>query len=621
MCGFFFATRYSNKIDKDKLEYISKLLLHRGTDSNGFYQDKFSIAKFFRLSIRDITNNGDQPMSDVSSRYLFLFNGEIYNTDDLKKKIKFSKFKGSSDTEILLYFLIENGHSKLNLVEGMFSFILYDKKEKKLFFGRDRFGIKPLYYTKINNDFYFSSEIKPLLIIKNKNYINNDAVIDFFFKSSIDHNKTVFFKDIFSIEPGSCGFVKEKRIVFKNYWNLTRIKKKKYLNFTRSKKKLRSLLIDSVNKHLISDRKIALFLSGGTDSTALLNVILSNKKKINAFETFTYGFKDEENIGEIQKAQKFAKKVNIKNYSVLLRPDEIINGFNDLSLVVESPFTSIRLFAIKKLYKFAKKLNYKVIIEGDGGDEIFGGYDYNFLPYLYDLHKDKKNRELLILDDLKKFAKIKNKDAKYLLNLILTNTYQFASTSDGMLSVNADFFNKDFLDENLDEKYFEFTKHKNLNYLQNSQLKDIYYIKLPRSLKYKDRISMSEGIETRLPLLHHPFAEYGFFLPNNYKFKNFKSRHIFKEIANNLNNKNFFYSLTKNTIVDPQTKWMKNQLKDFFIDNINSLYFKNLHYFNPNHILDEFGKFCKQDNSPSSFIFFQILSFVQFKKAFRIFNV
>jgi asparagine synthase (glutamine-hydrolysing) len=621
MCGFFLSTKYSNKLNEEKLAKISKLLVHRGPDSEGFYQDHCILAKFFRLSIRDMTSNGDQPMHDISYRYLFLFNGEIYNTKELKKEIRFTKFKGSSDTEVLLYFLIEHGSSKLDLIEGMFSFILYDKKEKKIFFGRDRFGIKPLYYTKINDDFYFSSEIKPLLVIKNKNFLNNNAVLDFFFKSSMDHSEITFFKDICSVRPGFYGYIQNKKILFKNYWDLATIKRKQYLNFSHSKKKLKNILIDSVAKHLISDRKIALFLSGGTDSTALLNIILNQTQNIDSFETFTYGFKDAADIDETKKVQSYAKKINIKNYSVLLTPEEVVNQFQDLSIIMESPFTSIRIFAIKKLYKFAKNLNYKVIIEGDGGDEIFGGYDYNFLPYLFDLYKEKRNRELLILDKIKKFVKLKNRTSEYMLNLILTGTYQYGSTSDGTLSVNSDFFNFDFLDHNLSEKYFDDIKYKNLNNLQNSQIKDICSIKLPRSLKYKDRISMSEGIEARLPLLHHPFVEYGFYLPNHYKFKNFESRYIFKKIANNINNQNNSYSLTKNTIVDPQEKWMKNELKDFFIDNINSSYFKNLGYFNQKNILKEFHSFCKNKKSSSSFIFFQILSFVQFQKAFRNFNV
>lgn len=184
-----------------------------------------------------------------------------------------------------------------------------------------------------------------------------------------------------------------------------------------------------------------------------------------------------------------------------------------------------------------------------------------------------------------------------------------------------DYFNKDYLDRNIDEQFFNFNNKKNLNYLQNSQYKDISSIKLPRSLKYKDRISMSEGIECRIPLLHHPFAEYAFFLPNNYKFNKFETRYIFKEISRDLKKNRIKYALTKNTIVDPQTNWLKTTLKDFFLDNIGSIYFKNLGYFNQRKILESFCDFCKNKNAKSSFFYFQVLSFMQFKKAFKKFNV
>ena len=271
---------------------------------------------------------------------------------------------------------------------------------------------------------------------------------------------------------------------------------------------------------------------------------------------------------------------------------------------------------MKKLYELARKKGCKVILEGDGGDEIFGGYDYNVFSYLKDKFHNKKSNNSKIVDHLKKFVEASGRNKSHIINLILTNNYQFSSTSDGTIFVNSDFFKETFLNQNISENFYEYNRIKKLNFLKNSQLKDINYIKLPRSLKYKDRLSMSEGIETRVPLLDHKLAEYCFNLPNNYKFKGDISRYIFKSVAKKKYLTKYKFEVSKKTIADPQKIWMKTYLKNYFLDVINSTSFKNLDYFNHKIIKSEFLKFCKEDNYLSSFAFFQILSFYEFNKTF-----
>ena len=188
----------------------------------------------------------------------------------------------------------------------------------------------------------------------------------------------------------------------------------KFKNFKGDKKssyksKLKKLLNDSLSKHLISDRKIGLFLSGGTDSNALLNLI-SNIDKSKKIPTFTYGFKDSSDFSELPRVKSLLNKKNISNFSYHLKPEEIIQNFEKVTEILETPLTSIRIFAMKKLYNLAKEKNCRVIIEGDGGDEIFAGYDYNLFSYLKDKYK-KKNEINYIINDLKRFV-IKSKKKK-----------------------------------------------------------------------------------------------------------------------------------------------------------------------------------------------------------------
>ena len=256
--------------------------------------------------------------------------------------------------------------------------------------------------------------------------------------------------------------LKNNKLSLKKYWKLedSYLNYPKKLDFNKSSEKLEVLLKNSLNKHLISDREIGLFLSGGTDSNALLNLITQNfsKKKLN---TFTYGFKDASNFDESKKVKKLViKSKNIENFSSFLTPNEVMKNFEKITQILESPFTSIRIFAMKKLYQLAKKKGCRVILEGDGGDEIFGGYDYNVFSFLKDKYYNQKNYESKIFNNLKRFVDSSGKKKTHIINLILTNNYQFSSTSDGTIFVNSDFFKESFLNNNLSENFFKYDRIK-----------------------------------------------------------------------------------------------------------------------------------------------------------------
>ena len=351
--------------------------------------------------------------------------------------------------------------------------------------------------------------------------------------------------------------------------------------------------------------------------------MLAQKLK-NSFNTYTYGFKNNDKFSEINKAEITINNLDIKNFSYEVTAEYVINNMEKMTNILESPFTSIRLFGLEALYKQLQKEDTKVIIEGDGGDEIFGGYDYNYFPYLLDTFKKDK---LKIFNKLLEFAKLKknsfNSQFEYVENLIKTYTYQYGSTSDGTPFLNVDFFNKDLLDQHIDENFFkdEFEKNfQKLQKLKKSQYRDIYSIKLPRALKYKDRISMHYGIETRIPFLDHKFAETSFNLNNNFKIKNLDTRYLFKKILRSFTKNKIKFKKTKFSIADPQTEWMMNDLKEFVNDNFRSIYFKKLDIFNHKQIIKNYEEFCNKKNNNSSFQLFQILSYGIFHKYFSNFN-
>ena len=611
MCGFF-GNIYNKKHFFNKKKFIksAQFLEHRGPDDkSSFYNDNLALI-FYRLSIRDKTNNGRQPMISQSKMHIICFNGEIYNTDYLKNKyLKDFKCKSSSDTEILLESFEKKGHSVLSDLEGMYAFFIYNFNTKKSLLVRDRFGIKPLYFNCSNNNFIFSSEIKSILNYKNKVEFSKYGFTDFFLKGALDHDKT-FFKNIDVLGPGQ--FIELSNNNFKSlksYWSL-REKNQNY-DFENSKNNLRNLVNQSINKQIISDRKIGLFLSGGQDSSLLAERL--NKLNYKT-DTFTYDFVGSKIFGESAKAKKIAHSFGMRNFTANVDYKYVVNNFEKLINIVESPITSLRLFGVLKNYELAKKKKFKVILEGHGGDEQFGGYKYNYIFHLIDYFKKHKKINLVVdkLINNKFFGKLnKNK----LINILMTLSYQFGSTTDGTPYIDINYFNKDFLNSTISEDYF-FSKRYSQNFLKDSQYKDINIIKIPRVLKYTDRLSMINGIETRVPFLDHKLFEFSFNLKNDYKYKNNQSRYIMQEVfkTNILKRKN------KKTIVDPQRQYLTNQLKEYVFSIIDSQEFTNSDYFDHKYIKKSYKNFITKSKD-TSFNLMQVISTQVFFNQFKNFNL
>ena len=616
MCGFFgIFHKNKNKKDANTFDKAANLISHRGPDDSRYVEFAELQVKFFRLSILDLSKNGMQPMVSQNQRYLMVFNGEIYNASNIKKKLSNINFLGTSDSEVLFNLLIIKGEKAVNEIEGMFSFIFFDKKTKKIIFCRDRFGIKPLYYYEDKKQIIFSSEIKPILKYKNLDSVNKTIALEFFLKGSMDHSNNSIFKNIKSLLPGYCLIFKAFKSSNFCYWNINK-KKVNISSENHLTKNIQNLFIKSVDKHLISDREIGLFLSGGTDSTALA-YLMSQKIDYN-LKTYTYGFSNDKKFSEYLVVNKTIEKLNVSNIAVDIKPSDITDNMEKIVNILESPFTSIRIFGMYKLYELVKKDGLKVIIEGDGGDELFGGYDYNFLFYALDAAKKSKNPKKFS-QLIFKLIELKNKKNTFedsLINFLITLTFQNGSTSDGTPYVESDNFNLNYLSKYVDESFYQEDKIPRLNKLQFSQYLDINYLKLPRSLKYKDRISMNFGIETRLPFLDHNFAQFAFNIPNDYKIKNFNTRYIFKKSISNLMKKKIMFKKTKKTLADPQTNWLKNSLKDFANDTFHSNFFKDIELFNQKEIIKNFNKFCKSKNNENSFQYFQMLTYSYFQKNF-----
>ena len=284
MCGIAGIINFENKIiDRKRLVSMMKSIIHRGPNDQGINEFKNVGLVHTRLSIFDLSYAGHQPMISDCEKFVIVFNGEVYNWPEIRKKLKRKFWKSKTDTETILYAYIEKGEECLSLFNGMFAFAIYDKKKKILFAARDRIGIKPFYYGLSNKEFYFGSEIKALTSSGFKKEANYEAIYDFLRWGLIDHCNHTFFKNIYSLKPGHYlnvslnGSIEEKR-----YWDLAKITSENAkINLPQAIEKYNSLLDNAIDLRLRADVKIGSFLSGGVDSSILTSrLIISLVKKI-----------------------------------------------------------------------------------------------------------------------------------------------------------------------------------------------------------------------------------------------------------------------------------------------------------------------------------------------------
>ena len=605
MCGIAGIFNFKRPVKNIELNKMLEATPWRGPDSSGIWSEKNVGFSHNRLSIFDLSKNGNQPMQSRSGNSVITFNGEIYNWIELRKELPILKWKSLTDTETLLEAYEIYGTNVLKKINGMFSFAIWDKKKKFLFVARDRVGIKPFYWSFLDKKFIFGSEIKSILATNFQKNVDMKSVHDFFVHGLIDHDKKTFFKDIHQLEPGHYMIVKKNQSLKKiKYWDLKEKQKETRLNKKNSFLKFLNLYENSVKIQSRADVQIGTLLSGGFDSS-VLSFFLKNLG-IN-LKTFTYGFGEND---EIALAKNTSKKLGLENYNIILDCKKIPNLINEVIRYQEAPVTSIRVLAMHELYKKIKSLGVKVILEGQGGDEIGAGYEYYYAPYYLDLKKKIGERKAFIATK-KLMFKYKNINESNLQRRffysLLTTIKPGISTQDGVPFIKKNVFKKDFIQINSHNTF----KHKFKSWLKSLQFIDFKHVVLPRALRYCDRVSMASSVESRLPLLDHRIVECSFDFPNSFKIENGKTRLFMQSILDKYNAKGFKFTKNKKTIVDPQKKWLKKNLsgwiKDLFNDD--SIY-KNYDIFEKKELLRTYDQFMKSENPESSFNIFQYINFI-----------
>ncbi len=366
MCGFTGFTNHINNADK-VLTKMMNTIIHRGPDSGGQYTDDDIALGFRRLSIIDL-EQGDQPIFNEDKSKILLFNGEIYNYQSIRSDLleKGHVFTTHSDSEVILHGYEQYGEDILNKLRGMFAFVIWDKNKKELFGARDFFGIKPLYYSVMNESLLFGSEIKSFLPHPHfKKELNTDALESYLsFQYSAD-NET-FFKNVFRLPPAHCFTFKNGKLDIKRYWEIKfeadqKPSLKSWVN------RISDTFHDSVNAHKIADVEVGSFLSSGVDSSYVAAIADVDK-------TFTVGFGKDEKYNEIGWAMEFSKAIGKENTSKVISAEEYWDSLSKIQYHMDEPLADPAAVALYFVCNLASQ-QLKVVLSGEGADEIFGGYN------------------------------------------------------------------------------------------------------------------------------------------------------------------------------------------------------------------------------------------------------
>ncbi|MDQ2720961.1 MAG: asparagine synthase (glutamine-hydrolyzing) [Bacteroidota bacterium] len=538
MCGIAGHLRFDNlKIDPAIIQKMTDTLTHRGPDDCGIFCEDNITLGHRRLSIIDLSPAGHQPMFSENGRYVIVFNGEIYNFQEIKSKLLQSnhKFLSHSDTEVILESFIEWGEESFSMFNGMFAFAIWDILKKELFIARDRFGIKPLYYLASHQGLYFASEMKAILAaLDGTMHINKQSLIEYMWYGNALGENTIY-ADIKKLLPGHYIKSTDGKIILGSYWSLNQITQNKAIERDDGNeiiKRTKNLLENAVKSNLVSDVPVGIFLSGGIDSSAI--TAFASKHSSEKIQTYSVGFDFAKGVNELDKARSVADRFGTDHNELHVSADNIPSLIEKLIDHHDEPFgdaANIPLY----LLSLEIKGKIKVVLQGDGGDEIFGGYSrYKTLqdikkwkliggPLNIFSHNFSKHPKW---QQLKRFtsAILQKEDYKRMALLLTVET----ETNNPLRVLNASMRESIALlspfkrYQDIDEQYAD------LDIVQRMFYTDCSIILPDTFLEKVDKSTMANSLEVRVPFLDNALTEYVLGLPSKMKVKNGEQKYLLK---------------------------------------------------------------------------------------------
>ena len=615
MCGIFGIL---GSVDKKLINAMSKALKHRGPDDEGFFYAKNVALGNRRLSIIDV-KGGHQPIHNEASSVWITFNGEIYNFRELRMKLERlgHKFYTNSDTEAIVHSYEEWGENCVKEFNGMWAFAIWDSNQKQLFLSRDRFGIKPLYYYSDGKRFIFASEIKATIVDESIPRVPNDRTIyEYLVHGRHDNTEQTFFSQVKRLLPAHNMLVNEKGFQVKKYWDIQQINKEfenSNVNDVLYAKRFFELFKDSVSLQLISEVPIGTCLSGGLDSSSivcmtnqLLKVSPEAIKVVGERQkTFTACF-DDKQIDEREYVEEVIAQTKAEKNFIYPSSEQLWKDIEKLVYFQEEPFMSSSVYAQWCVMNRASQ-KVKVVLDGQGGDELLAGYEPYFMAFVVDLWKKKKIytsiRELLLgLDILAPL--IKHYIRQYLSSLLTLLYPKQSSRIETLLS---------------DEFKSEFGSSTEINSRRDDLpivlREQITGTSLSRLLRYEDKNAMAFSLEARVPFLDHRLVEYVFSLPITQRLKNGWTKRILRNAMEGVLPEKIRKRRKKIGFAIPEAAWLK-ELRKEVREVFASYKFGERRYFKQTEVLKEFDEFCTGRSDQNANIFWRILNLEMWLRVF-----
>jgi len=572
MCGIAgkLALDSSARVEEGEIQAMLRTIAHRGPDGNGVYLDGNVGLGHCRLSIIDLST-GDQPMSNEDGTVWIIFNGEIYNFQELRERLvaRGHIFKSRTDTEVIIHLYEDLGPDCVTELRGMFAFAIWDSRRRRLVVARDRVGIKPLYYCQTGRSLLFASEFKAILTDPAiSRELNLPAIRKFLAFNYVPGEETLFNK-IHKLPPGHYLVADPGKFIQRQYWDLAFIPKRDSLPFESAVEELHALLASTVRDHMIADVPVGVLLSGGVDSSAVLSFAINGTSK--RIKTFTVGF-DAQVVDERPYARLAANKFGTEHFDLSISPEEFWKFLLSYVHHMEEPVCEPPAVALYYISKLARQ-HVKVLLSGEGGDEAFAGYPnypnmlkLEFLRACLGPLAPHAGTASVLTGTLFSSDRLQRYGAA--LGRSLTAHY-FSRTSGPMA-----FFNRRaeaFLSDEFLRATSSVSPERSMARLLApargwSLIDQMLYVDtktwLPDDLLVKaDKMTMANSVELRVPLLDHRVLEFAASLPDDFKVRGRETKRVLKAaFAQELPPE--ILARKKMGFPVPYSSWLRTELKE-----------------------------------------------------------
>ena len=571
MCGICGVINRREEIDRDKFERMVDIVTHRGPDDRGTYYDSGIALGHRRLAIIDLSKEGHQPFL-YKDQYVMVFNGEIYNYKELRKELEAKGycFATKTDTEVLIAMYDCYGKECVHRLNGMWAFAIYDKKRNNVFCSRDRFGIKPFYYSYDKGEFLFGSEIKQILGMWNNKtvYANNQRLLEFLVFGDLDYTEETLFANIMQLRGGHNLLfdMETEKFEIECYYDLSKQKWNKH-SYDASCKEFRKLFEKSIRYRLQADVPVGYCLSGGLDSSSIVcmadHIISKGKKEIDQYSVSSC-FEDKE-YDEQEYIDEVVKSTSVHSYKVFPDQRELFDELDKNIWHMDEPFGSMSGFAQWSVFKKAKEKGLTVMLDGQGADEQLAGYTgFYSVAFTYYL---RKFRLIRFVREVYCYCKYRAGTERYVsVADVLINAVVSAYMPNRLKLYLKRKIGYGFNDLPFSREVIEKVAGERMLFQVSSPTKysvDMMKCSMSALLHYEDRNSMAHSIESRVPFLDYKLAESVYTMPIQYKIRDGVTKAVLRDGLRGILPDKIRKRISKLGFVTPEDKWINTNYEMF----------------------------------------------------------